>query len=302
MKTREPYVWATDTASDNGYEALVHFQVPEDDLAVEVRNESVGHWTVARKVDPEDILSVHVPWPDTFGVEGGQAEPGRISVRSDVARQIKGMHQEYVEAALEGGFTVPPRVLNECRLAARDKTASFPLNLPGKWGWVAAGALLICGNYYLMQRRGSQVMGGAGTLSVPGGRIDLTQEEIEKYSRGEIPESELEDMALDTAYKEVEEEVGHLVRSDTTRERKYDYLYKEPVPNVGYMYHDEWVEEDFEFRFYTFGIRVPDGWEPSGAGEEFEWESAGLEWVKFGDSPPGEVHPGFAEYSRTVKL
>jgi len=118
QKTREPYIWATDASVGNGYEALVHFQVPQNDPAVTVRNRSVGHWTVARKVSPRDILGVHLPWPDSMDVEDGQAEPSGFSVRSDSARQVKGSHREYVEAALEGGFSVPSRVLSEYGLAA----------------------------------------------------------------------------------------------------------------------------------------------------------------------------------------
>ena len=115
-KTQDPTLWASRDYEKSDYPVLVIFQVPKDDPRMEVRHQGAGHVTVSRPIEPKDILGIYSnEWPLPDDVEEGSLKPGGLRQRSDHIRFQNGPrnHRMYVEAALEGGFKVPPRVLRD---------------------------------------------------------------------------------------------------------------------------------------------------------------------------------------------
>ena len=102
-------LWAAVTEGGDRGEALIQFQVSPD--APTANRSSAGHVEVKQDVPPKDILSVHGSWPLVEEVEDGLLS-GPF-VRSDLIRDrsdAADWHEEYVRAALSGGFEVPAKV------------------------------------------------------------------------------------------------------------------------------------------------------------------------------------------------
>jgi len=106
-------LWASVKPGGDRGEVLIQFQIPPGTPTAN-RSSAGGfsHVEVKQDVPPGNFLSVHGPWPLLEEVEDGILS-GPF-VRSDEVRSRGGSwHEEYVQAALKGGFQVPPTVLRE---------------------------------------------------------------------------------------------------------------------------------------------------------------------------------------------